>query len=394
VLRFWPFNRAESPVHNVEYKVVPPSHSKELAGKSAGTLSGTLPKNILTFIPYFRREKSHSLGHSTIKDIAKKLNLSTSTVSRALRDRYDVNPETRRKVMQAAEELNYLPSSQALGLLKQKTLTIGVVVPEIDNPFFSQAIHGIENIAFEHDYHILICQTRDDEIREAKVTEKLLSSRVDGIIISMSAESKDLSHLQRILKHGVPLVLFDRTSKEIDTHKVLNDDYTGALEAVTYLIEKGYRRIGHLAGPDSVSVARDRRRGYEDALKHAGIDINPDLILSGNFRQQTGKKNAAYMIQNSMCDALFCVSDPVAIGALVAARHAGLEIPADLAILGFSNLAITEFLEPSLSTVAQPAYKMGREAAKLLLESISQPEKNRKSQIRVLNTELVIRDST
>ncbi len=334
------------------------------------------------------------MGHATIKDIARKLQLSTSTVSRALRDRYDVNPETRKRVMQMAEVLNYMPSSQALGLLKRKTLTIGVVVPEIDNQFFSQAIHGIENVAFDQDYHILICQTRDDVTREARIIEKLLSSRVDGIIVSLCSTVTDVTHLKRVMKYEVPLVLFDRVSEEIDTHKVLNDDYDGAYRATQHLLSKGYRRIAHLAGPSNLAIARERRRGYEAALREAGIEPKPEWIVEGSFKQETGRKHAIPLLLSRSCDALFCVSDHVAIGALMAARDMGLRIPEEVAIMGFSNLAVTEILEPALSTVAQPAYEMGREAARMLLDIISHPERSFSPQTKMLPTEVVARKST
>ena len=334
------------------------------------------------------------VAHATIKDIAHKLQISTSTVSRALRDRYDVNPETRRRVMECARELNYLPSLQALGLLTRKTLTLGVVVPEIDNQFFSRAIHGIEDVAFEHDYHILICQTRDNGEREARIIEKLLSQRVDGIIVSLAGGSGDLTHLKRVLQYDVPLVLFDRVSSDIETHKVVNNDYQGALEAVNHLLATGRRCIAHLAGPLHLTNASERYRGYADALRNAKGHVCRELVVPSGFKQELALENTLKLLrEHPETDAIFCASDNVAIGALRAARQLGLQVPQQLAIMGFSNLAVSEILDPPLSTVAQPAFEMGQEAARLLLNSMHHEGKPQPPETIQLPTQLIIRAS-
>lgn len=334
------------------------------------------------------------MGHTTIKDIARKLQISTSTVSRALRDKYDVKPETREKVLALAKELNYLPSSQALGLKQKKTLTIGVVVPEIDNEFFSDAIYGIENVAFERDYHVMICQTRDSAEREERIVEKLLTARVDGIILSISSSVTEVKHLKRVMEYDVPLVLFDRISDKIDTHKVLNDDYDGAFKATKHLIEKGKKRIAHLAGPHNLTIANLRRRGYEDAMRQSGLEVNQELILESGFKRDTSQIVAKELLLDQAPDAIFCASDNVAIGALLAARELGLSVPEDVAIMGFSNLSISELIEPPLSTINQPAKKMGEISAKLLLDIIGQGEKKFDPKTIVLKTEVIPREST
>ena len=334
------------------------------------------------------------MGHTTIKDIARKLQISTSTVSRALRDKYDVNPETRKRVLELAKELNYLPSSQALGLKQKKTLTIGVVVPEIDNEFFSDAIYGIENVAFERDYHVMICQTRDSAEREERIVEKLLTARVDGIILSISSSVTDVKHLKRVMEYDVPLVLFDRISDKIDTHKVLNDDYDGAFKATKHLIEKGKKRIAHLAGPQNLTIANLRRKGYEDAMRQSGMEVVEKLIVESGFKRDASQLVARELLRDQKPDAIFCASDNVAIGALLAARELGLSVPEDVAIMGFSNLSISELIEPPLSTINQPAKKMGEISTKLLLDIIEQRDKGFEPRTIVLKTEVVPREST
>jgi DNA-binding LacI/PurR family transcriptional regulator len=334
------------------------------------------------------------LGHATIKDIARKLQISTSTVSRALRDKYDVKPETREKVLELAKELNYLPSSQALGLKQKKTLTIGVVVPEIDNEFFSDAIYGIENVAFERDYHVMICQTRDSAEREERIVEKLLTARVDGIILSISSSVTDVKHLKRVMEYDVPLVLFDRISDKIDTHKVLNDDYDGALKATEHLIQRGKKRIAHLAGSQNLQIAKLRRQGYEDALKQSGLKVNENFIVESGFKREDSRRAAKALLIDQQPDAIFCASDNVAIGALLAARELGLKVPEEVAIMGFSNLSISELIDPPLSTINQPAKEMGETSAKLLLDIIGQEKKGFEPKTIVLKTEVVAREST
>lgn len=334
------------------------------------------------------------MGHTTIKDIARKLQISTSTVSRALRDKYDVNPETRQRVLQIAKELNYLPSSQALGLKHKKTLTIGVVVPEIDNEFFSDAIYGIENVAFERDYHVMICQTRDSAEREERIVEKLLTARVDGIILSISSSVTDVKHLKRVMDYDVPLVLFDRISDAIETHKVLNDDYDGALKAVEHLVKRGKKRIAHLAGSLNLQIAKLRRKGYEDALIASGMRVNENLVVESGFKRDESRKAAKALLLDQRPDAIFCASDNVAIGAILACRELSLDIPEEVAIMGFSNLSISELIEPPLSTVNQPAKEMGETSAKLLLNIINQEEKRFEPKTIVLKTEVVPRGST
>lgn len=334
------------------------------------------------------------MAHTSIKDIALRLNISTSTVSRALRDRYDVNPETKRQVLELARELKYLPSSQALALKQKRSMLWGVVVPEIDNEFFSDAINGIENVAFESDYNVLICQTRDSAAREIRIIENLLSARVDGIIISLSSEVVSVSHLQRVMDYEVPMVMFDRTSDEIDTHRVLNDNYEGAFKAVSYLIEKGRRKIAHLCGSQNLYISRLRKQGYTDALKAGGLKLNEALVVESGFKREESRAKAYDLLLKHKPDALFCASDNIAIGALLAARDLKLNVPEDLAIMGFSNLSISALLEPPLSTVDQPAFEMGQAAAQLLLETITQRPKNLEAQTRTLQTSLVIRNST
>ncbi len=330
----------------------------------------------------------------TIKDIARQLDISPATVSRALKDHPDISKHTKKAVIELANSLNYQPNSIALSLRSQKTFTIGVIVPEIIHFFFSSAISGVEATAYKAGYNVVICQSNESYEREVANVNTLLNNRVDGILISVSKNTTDFSHLKKVVNMGVPLVFFDRICNEIDAHKVIVEDKKGAYNAVKHLIDQGYKHIAHLSGPESLQISRLRKDGYLDALKDNGIAHDPRLLLQADNRM-SGYQNMKKLLQlEQRPDAVFTVNDNVAIGAIKAIKEAGLKIPQDVAVIGFSDdQKITSLVEPHLSSVAQPAFQIGQTAGELFLKQITNSDSDSFEEV-VLDTELIIRGST
>lgn len=330
----------------------------------------------------------------SIKDIARMLNISVATVSRALHDRYDVKPETKRKVLELAERLNYRPSSHAIGLLTKKTHTIGLVVPEIDNQFFSEIINGLENVAYQQGYNVMIFQSQNIYEREVKIIDQLIRARVDGVAISIGSSTEDFRHLNMLKELDIPLVMFDRANDEVHGHKIINDNFEGGYKAGEFLVKSGKKRLAHIAGPSVLKLSRLRLQGFKSALRDAQLELLPEYLMHTSFRMEDSYQTALNLLRLPQPpDAIFAVSDYVALGVLKAARELGIRIPEDLALIGFSNLAVGPLIEPPLTTFSQQPYEMGQETARILLENIESPDKNFKLQTRIFKPELVIRSS-
>ena len=329
----------------------------------------------------------------TIKDIAKALNLSTSTVSRALRDSYEINPETKRLVLEYAEKLNYRPNPIALSLKENRSRSIGIIVPEIANHFFSQAINGIEAIAYNRGYHVVIFQSHESYEREVINVQHIITRRVDGLLISLSGHTTDVSHLKELSQNGLPIVLFDRITDEIDTHKVVADNYEGAFKAVEHLILRGRKRIAVIASPPWLSITQERLAGYKAALEKHGLPIDESLIRYCDFGVDEADKTVEQLL-HFQPDAFFIGSDRLALGCLAALKERKIDIPKDIALLGFTNLSVAGLLDPPLSAVSQPAFEMGHTAADLLLDLIEKKQRALPFRTIRLSTELIIRESS
>lgn len=336
------------------------------------------------------------MAQPTIKDIAKTLGLSPSTVSRALNDHPDISRETKQKVQETAEALDYHPNSVAQSLQSRRSNIIGVVVPQVKHVFFAQIMAGITDIAHEAGYTVMICQSNDDYAREELNIKALISQRVAGLLISISQSTDMWEHFDYLIKRGIPLVFFDRVSEKVQASKVVVDDFEGAFHAVEFLIERGYRKIAHLGGPDFLNISQDRYKGYEAALKKHGLLFDPRMVLHIGLNEEHGVEGMARLLQQApeRPDAVFCVDDPVAIGAYSHLRSVGLHIPGDVALVGFSDNPIASLVDPPLTTVRQPAYEIGRRATELLLEQLKSDEAGRKPRREILKTELIIRQST
>lgn len=333
------------------------------------------------------------MRHATIVDIAKKLGVAPSTVSRALSDHPDVKKATKEKIRKLAKELRYSPNTFARSLKSNQTTTIGVIVPEIKHDFFSSAISGIEEVAYQSGYTILVCQSNESYERERVNTNALMHHRVAGVIVSISQNTKSGDHFQELLRRKIPLVFFDRVCEDVNASKVVIDDFKGAFNAVTHLIQRGYKRIAHLAGPKELVICIRRLNGYEEALKHNGLSLQDDLIRYGGLHEEDGYKSLDFMLNdNIIADAIFAVNDPVAIGAYQRIKEAGLKIPNQMAIVGFSNNKITALVDPPLTTVNQPSFEMGKKAAEILISTIK--DGTIEPQTLTLETELIVRGST
>ena len=332
---------------------------------------------------------------STIKDIAKALNISPSTVSRALRDHPDISSKTKKRVNSMANELDYHPDSIAQSLKQRRTNLIGVIVPEIRNRFFSAAISGIEDVAYRAGYAIIVSQSNESYERECINISALISNRIAGLLISISLLTKQDDQFRLLERQNIPFVFFDRVLENYEASKVVVDDYNGAFKAVEYLIDSGYRRIAHLAGPEHLSVSQYRLNGYKAALKKHQIEFDEKLVITGGLDEEDGYNGLIKLLEINEVppDVVFAANDPVAIGAFQRIKELGLKIPQDIALLGFCNNPISQLVEPTITTVNQPAHQVGRRAAELLLEQINSPEDfiPRKE---VLKTELIIRNST
>ncbi len=331
----------------------------------------------------------------TIKDIARELNLHFTTVSKALRNHPDISPETKELVLALAEELDYHPDFVAQNFRKRKSNIIGIIVPLINIDFFSDVISGIENVLYKNGYSILVCQSNESYEREVLNVRALVSSQVAGVIISISQTTRSSEHLKIFQRHGIPLVFFDRVCNDLEASKIVVDDYGGAYQLVEYLIKSGYKRIAHIAGPEHISVAYNRCKGYKDALIKYNIPIYNDLIISGGFTEKDGLIGIQKLLhQEKIPDAIFAVTDAVATGVYMAVKKNGLKIPDSIAVAGFGDLKIASFLEPPLTTVAQSPYTLGQTAAKTIFCQIDNCQNSYIPQEKILKTKLIVRKST
>ena len=331
----------------------------------------------------------------TIVDIAKKLKISPSTVSRALRNHPDVNKETKSKVMALAEKVRYNPNRLAQSLKGRSTKTLGMIVPEIKHEFFSSVISGVEHTAYASGYSILLTQSNEEYQREILNTKTLLSHRVDGLLVSISQNTLDPDHFKNVIRNNVPLVFFDRVFSNLKCATVECDDYQGAFNAVEHLLSRGYKHIAHFAGYLHTPIGKMRFQGYQDALKKHGIPFNPQWVRYGGLTEDAGMK-AFEDVSNTgeMPDAIFAVNDPVAIGAFISIKRKGMAIPGDIALVGFSDNPIVSLLDPPMTTVRQPAVQMGEVSSKELIDQIETTGSVGNKKHIVLKTELIVRKST
>lgn len=331
----------------------------------------------------------------TIKDIAGRLNLSKSTVSRALRDSYDVNPETRARVLSLVKELNFEPNVFAKGLREQKTFNIGVIIPSFQIPFYSVAVGGIHKVLSEAGYNVMTSQTNEAYESELISVNSFLKSKVDGMLISFSANTNKFDHIRQVADKGLPVVMFNRVAADVDLPSVTVDDYKGAYEAVEYLISRGGRNIAYISGPKSPLLSQRRKQGFLDCMKAYGLASREEWIIESDFSVAGGMKAAEEILKlETRPDSLFCICDSVAIGAMIAIKRRGIRIPEDVSIMGFTNDFFSGFVDPALTTISQPVSEIGEKAASLLLLQLNRKLTKWDNRKIVLGTSLVVRGST
>ena len=307
----------------------------------------------------------------TIYDIAEKLNVSPSTVSRALKGHHSIGKKTIEAVQNLAKELGYQPNTFATSLRKNKTELIGVITPKINRPFQSDVISGIDDEADKHGYNVILSQSNDSYKKEIKNAEALFAARVDGVIISFAMETKNYDHFMPFVNKKVPILQFDRTYQNLESNRVIIDNYRASVEATEYLIKTGCKNIGHLAGLQYREIYRLRTQGYLDTLKKNNIPFRPELLIESNLNKKDGVANAAELLRaNPDLDAVFCSNDTSAISAVLFFKRVGKRIPEDISIIGFNNDPGADIVEPEITTIEQPGYEMGRAATDLLIKQI------------------------
>lgn len=332
---------------------------------------------------------------TTIHDIARKLKISASTVSRALNDNPIISESTRKKIRQTAEEMGYRPNTLAASFRTKKTNTIGVIVPLINRHFFSSVISGIEDVAYKSGYTVTISQSNDQYEKEIKIAHTLFTNRADGIIVSIAMESKKFDHLKLFSAKNIPLVFFDRAIDEIDAHKIVVDDFGGGYLVTKHLIEQGARNIAHIGGPLNLKIYENRQAGYLKALDEAGINHDDSMIVNNSLRREEGTTAIQTLLKNNpKIDAVFCANDTTALSTIIYLKSVGLKVPGDVLVMGFSNEPFSEVVTPSISTVQQPGYLIGKKAATLLIEQITNKSKTTEFQTIVMPTDLLIRESS
>ena len=329
----------------------------------------------------------------TIKHIAQTLGISISTVSRAMHDAYDVSPETREKVMALAEQLDYKPNPYAVSLVKQETNIIGVLLPEIATHYFSTVVKGIQDVAYNVGYNVMFFISGESLEREKMILKRLNINSLDGLLVSVSAETSTSEHFQKLLEQGLPIVFFDRVLPDIAASKVIQDDYQGAFNATSHLIQQGFKRIFHLAGPKNLEMSRQRMEGWIGALEQNGISVRKDYVLHSGFTQEDGVRDVSKMLGlKALPDAIFAVNDRKAIGAMLALKRYGYKIPQHIALAGFMNSPVSEVVTPALTTVEQAAYEIGAKSCQLLLAHIKSPDME--PQTVMMPSKLIIRESS
>lgn len=330
---------------------------------------------------------------ATIKDLARILNVSVSTVSRAIRGGGEINPDTKIKILKLAEELDYEPNVLAKNLVQKRTNTIGVIVPELDIHFFASNIRGIHETAIERGYQVLIAQSDEDFDREVEMIRAFGRNRIDGLIISLSKNTRSFSHFDKLIRREMPLVLFDRATKNIVCSSVIADNEVGAFEATEHLFVQGYTRIAHIGGPKNLEISKLRLKGYKKALKANDIEINEDYIVHCDLSNTDAMaKVKKLMNMNNPPNAIFAINDLVAIQIMDYIKEIGLIIPYHFGVVGFNNDPFSQHTHPKLCTVNIPSLEMGHHAAEILINQIE--DKNIRVVSEKLNCNLIVRKSS
>ena len=332
-------------------------------------------------------------SHVSLKDLAREIGVSISTVSRALNNHPDISPAMTLKIKKLAAELNYTPNPLAMGLLKQATRMIGVIVPDLVTHFYSSIISGIEQVAEEKGYYILIASSSESLQKEIKSVENLLKTRVEGLIVCLSQETQSYTHFDRLINNDIPLVFFDRVCRTGEVPTVVVDNVDAARKITRHFYQNGFRRIAYIAGPDHLIISQERTRGYLAGLESCGLAFDPELLVKCNMSSEGAKKATARLLAlPKPPDAIFGINDTVAFAAMKEIKRHGLKIPEEVALVGFTDEFHSTVVEPALTSITHPTFEIGQEAARLFFNRIENPEA--KPVQVVLKTKLVVRKSS
>lgn len=329
----------------------------------------------------------------TIKDIARALGVSPSTVSRALKDNPDISLETRKAIHKYAKENNYKPNALALNLRTSKSNTIGVIIPQLVHHFFSCVLSGIEERAAKAGYNILVAQSSEEYEREVKIVHSFLAARVCGVITSLAKDTTQYDHYQELLDNNIPIVFYDRICTGIKTERVVVDDYAGSFAAVEYMIQTGCKRIYFYSSPPHLEISKNRRNGYLDALRKYKIPIDESMIKYCDTREQAIAITPDILEETNRPDGFFAINDETASGILYACKLANLKIPEEVSICGFTDGAIAQNTDPKLTTVEQHGQEIGESAIDILIDKL-ESKADLKSNNKIVRTNLVVRGTT
>lgn len=330
----------------------------------------------------------------TIKDIAKALGVSPSTVSRALKDNPDISRETRRLITEYAQVHNYKPNSLALNLRTSRSNTIGVIVPQFVHHFFSCVLSGIEEVASKAGYNLMVAQSNEQFEKEKSIVHSFLTARVCGVITSLAKDTTEYSHYQELLDNGIPVIFYDRICTGIHTERVVVDDYAGAFSAVEYMIQTGCRKIFFYSAPFNLEISKNRRNGYLDAMRKHKIPVDNNMIIMCDTREQAIAITPGILESKERPDAFFAINDDTATGILYACKQAGLKVPEDISICGFTDGDLAQATDPKLTSVEQRGSEVGECAIDILLSKLDDKGNTGKLQNRIVRTNLVVRGTT
>jgi len=334
-----------------------------------------------------------SKRHISLKDLAEELGVSISTVSRALKNHPDISAELTRKIQELAQNRNYFPNPLAMGLLRQQTKMIGVIVPDIVTHFYASIISGIEEVASQHGYFCIISSSGESMQKEVESVSNLLKARVEGLIVCLSQETKEFSHFDRLIGNEVPLVFFDRVPSGLNVPTVTVDGVSAVKNIVHHFYENGCRRIAFISGPEHLSITQNRNRGFSEGLEECGLSFKEELLVSCNLSPADATAAAKKLLAlPSLPDAIFGINDTIAFAAMKEIKRQGLKIPEDIALVGFTDEFHSTVVDPPLTSVTHPTFEIGKAAAELFFKKLF-AEKRLNRQV-ILSTQLVVRESS
>ncbi|MBC8085038.1 MAG: LacI family DNA-binding transcriptional regulator [Hymenobacter sp.] len=335
---------------------------------------------------------------ATLRDMARTLGITVATVSRALKDYPDISADTKARVLATARQLNYSPNAMAVKLRQKQFSIVGMIIPEIVHPFFSSVISGVIDVADQYDYHVMLTQSNESYAKEIRETRMLHATGVDGLLVCLSNETVAVDHLRALQEVNIPVVLFDKVSPDLVASKVICNDFQGAFEATAHLLAQGLTRVAHIRGPEHPENAKQRLAGYRAALEAYGLPFRPEYVRQcAHVTQEEGYWFTYELLAlPEPPQAIFTITDLVAVGAMLAIKKHGLRIPEDVALIGFSDWHVSTVMEPPISSVSQPAFEMGQRAMHMLLREMSEQQHDEPvtHQTLVLDTSMRIRQSS